>query len=134
MPHLDFIRRRRAFFFLWQHGRCYLCGGMMNKYTDDHVLPKSDGGRRAYNVALAHEDCNTERGVRPLGACHRFFAQEAWKAWHVFTGDGEPPFGVVPVLPERAHLFVTAGLGHQYRVPKCVDLEKLAAELEAEFG
>lgn len=56
-------------FFEAQEGRCYLCGGLMDRdympgsvtwATVDHIVPLSRGGTwDAENLAAAHRGCNT---------------------------------------------------------------------------
>lgn len=57
------IRRRDG----W---RCWLCGGDFHKRngkgraTIDHAIPKGRGGsNHISNLRLAHEQCNSERGM-----------------------------------------------------------------------
>lgn len=69
-------KRKRAVLFEAQRRRCYLCCKKMypgNGSTDDHVLPKSLGGRRDRNILLAHRKCNARKADRPPFACELLY-------------------------------------------------------------
>ena len=71
---------RRIHFLLYQaqQGRCFHClEPMLDRvwtrgkrgekgWTQEHVIPRSQGGGRAGNVVLAHRLCNGRRGNQPL--------------------------------------------------------------------
>lgn len=59
-----------------QRGECTLCGQrlVLDRYQKkedapsfDHITPRADGGGDGlYNLALAHQGCNEDRGRGPL--------------------------------------------------------------------
>lgn len=64
---------------LAQGGCCYLCGfafSATDLATEDHVMPRSKGGKRAGNILLAHSSCNNAKGNRePLPHELRYLAK-----------------------------------------------------------
>ncbi len=88
---------RRRFFLRWQQGRCYLRGCELleprsvgkvrdRDASEDHVLPRADGGQKAFNSAFACHRCNVDRSRGPFTACMVFFAEQVWTAWEEHTG------------------------------------------------
>lgn len=47
-----------------EYDPCVYCLGPSD--THEHVIPQSKGGRRKNNIARACEECNRERGSKPL--------------------------------------------------------------------
>lgn len=69
-------KRKRAALFIAQRKCCYLCCKRMypgNGSTDDHVTPKSLGGRRENNILLAHRKCNARKADRAPFPCEVLF-------------------------------------------------------------
>ena len=76
-----YARRRKVLYGL-QRKRCYLCAKRMypgNRSTDDHVIPKSRGGRRDRNILLAHKKCNERKGDRPPHPCELLYAAAGYE-------------------------------------------------------
>lgn len=59
-----------------QNGCCYLCGeefSNQSEATDDHVTPKSRGGRRLGNILHACRPCNEEKSHRAPFPCELLY-------------------------------------------------------------
>lgn len=53
--------------FLRDGGRCAYCGAevSLNKFTRDHIVPKSRGGRLGWtNIVVSCQKCNAKKGNR----------------------------------------------------------------------
>jgi 5-methylcytosine-specific restriction endonuclease McrA len=59
-------KRRRAWLFQVQGGRCAICGQRLGKSTHiDHIVPLALGGSNARsNLQLTHPDCNLAKRAR----------------------------------------------------------------------
>jgi len=53
---------------------CHICGEdvYLEDASRDHLVPKSHGGSMTFeNVALAHRECNSRRGTKPVAEVKR---------------------------------------------------------------